>query len=257
MVRFDFPRLKIVADPSKPAARTAATKLQKYKSKNPNLIAVFGGDGFMIRTLHRYHELGLPFIGFNVGHTGFLMNDLNCIEDGELHGFEILTHPILQIKATSPTGEVTEAIAFNDAWVERVNSQAVLFQVLLNGRIQTERLMGDGILVSTTLGSTGYARAMGMDPMPNDANVLVFAGSNICDPIGFRGYYPSIKSRIELRSLEKQKRPARAQADGKPLGRVERLEIRVHPTATFQLGFFENESLEVKLSRTVFQCKVR
>ncbi len=39
-----------------------------------NVIVALGGDGFMLRTLHRHIARGLPVYGMKLGTIGFLMN---------------------------------------------------------------------------------------------------------------------------------------------------------------------------------------
>ena len=39
-----------------------------------SIIVVFGGDGFMLKTLKRYYKYNKPFYGMNKGTFGFLMN---------------------------------------------------------------------------------------------------------------------------------------------------------------------------------------
>jgi len=46
-----------------------------------DVILVLGGDGFMLRSLHKYHTSGKPFYGINFGCHGGLMNPRTKIED--------------------------------------------------------------------------------------------------------------------------------------------------------------------------------
>ena len=39
-----------------------------------DLIIVLGGDGFMLKTLKKYHKSKKKFYGINTGNYGFLMN---------------------------------------------------------------------------------------------------------------------------------------------------------------------------------------
>ena len=42
-----------------------------------DFIIVAGGDGAMLKAIRSYRELELPFVGFNYGHIGFLMNKVS------------------------------------------------------------------------------------------------------------------------------------------------------------------------------------
>ena len=70
-------RIHFVASQSEPA-RKAAAELQSCYKQTPvaeaEVIVALGGDGFMLRTLHRFIKSGLPVFGMKIGNVGFLMN---------------------------------------------------------------------------------------------------------------------------------------------------------------------------------------
>ena len=43
-------------------------------SEEASVIVALGGDGFMLRTLHRFIDADLPVYGMKLGNVGFLMN---------------------------------------------------------------------------------------------------------------------------------------------------------------------------------------
>ena len=55
-------------------------KLEKVKDKKTlsksDLILVIGGDGTMIGSIRKLHDLEIPFLGINLGRVGFL-TDIN------------------------------------------------------------------------------------------------------------------------------------------------------------------------------------
>ena len=59
-------------------ARQARQRLEaRYGGVPPeeaDAIVALGGDGFMLRTLHRFMNGGKPIYGMNCGSVGFLMN---------------------------------------------------------------------------------------------------------------------------------------------------------------------------------------
>jgi hypothetical protein len=44
------------------------------KVENADIIVPIGGDGFLLKNFHDFHELKKPFFGLNYGSVGFLMN---------------------------------------------------------------------------------------------------------------------------------------------------------------------------------------
>ena len=49
-----------------------------------DVLVIFGGDGFMLRSLHQFQSLGKPVYGINCGTVGFLMNQANISSGDEL-----------------------------------------------------------------------------------------------------------------------------------------------------------------------------
>ena len=45
--------------------------------KKAEIIAVAGGDGFMLKNLKKYYKFNIPFYGINCGNFCFLKNKLN------------------------------------------------------------------------------------------------------------------------------------------------------------------------------------
>ena len=54
----------------------------QYEMGEADVIVALGGDGFMLRTLHRFLPEGLPVYGMKLGNVGFLMNRFR---EDELH----------------------------------------------------------------------------------------------------------------------------------------------------------------------------
>ena len=49
-------------------------KYNNFSTQKADLIVVFGGDGFMLKTLKKLGKFNKPFYGINMGTYGFLMN---------------------------------------------------------------------------------------------------------------------------------------------------------------------------------------
>ena len=250
------PRLLIITDERNPKAADAAAPYRSLVKPQPNLIMVFGGDGFMLRTVRRLWHKRLPFFGVNVGHLGFLLNEPSLLHGRLPEHLHIHHLPFLEVSVHRTDGKRRNVLAFNDAWVERAKSQTAWIEVRQNREIRLDRLVADGALVATPAGSTAYASAMGASPLPLDAQALVLAGSNVAEPIGFRPCYLSLNSEILLRAADPIKRPLNGVVDGINLGRVSSLHIAVSPTATVQLAFGGSNGLAEKLARKQFPSQV-
>ena len=52
-------------------------KFTQYPPNESDVIIPIGGDGFLLKCLHDYNYLNIPFYGINYGSIGFLMNNQN------------------------------------------------------------------------------------------------------------------------------------------------------------------------------------
>ncbi len=215
------------------ALDAAVERLALPASLAPDLCLVLGGDGTLLRAIHR-HGAQMAYLGVNCGYLGFLMNDLagepeavaRAIADAlEAEGY--LTHPFprLQMRAITPDGDELEGVAVNDVYVERQSGQTVHLRVTVDGVEAVHRMVCDGIIAATPLGSTAYSFSAGGPA----AHPLVRATqlTAICP------HTPRLAplvlphtSRIHIEVLDCANRPARCVIDGEPLGNVERVEVR-------------------------------
>lgn len=245
-------RLKIVFDEMNPKARDMAERFRKLETSDPTHILVLGGDGTMLQAIRDHWRLRLPFIGLNAGTLGFLMNE--SLPD-ELEGMEVrLYHmPMLRVDTETPDGRRLYSLAFGDAWMERNSGQAAWMRVDVDGRTQVPRVVGDGLLVATPSGSSAYARAMGATPVPLTAPVLTLAGSNVFRPRFWKPVTLPETAKVSLTSLDHSgKRPIRGFIDGRPLGLVRAMHMRVSTIAAAEVAFTPEFDLSARLLRSMF-----
>ena len=123
-----------------------------------------GGDGTMLRTVALVAEHGVPVIGVNFGHLGYLTDvepeGLRTALESFLSGeFTIEARMMLEVvvrRAGSQDGEA-HVFALNEAVVEKTASgNIVLLDVELDGAFFTP-YAADGLIVATPTGSTAYA----------------------------------------------------------------------------------------------------
>ncbi len=120
-----------------------------------------GGDGTMLRTVDLVSEHGVPVVGVNVGHLGYLASEQPS-DIGDLitrvltgnHGIE--ERMMLGIEVSS--GDITSTFtALNDAVLEKSNAgNTVRLAVSFNG-VPFADYSADGVIVATPTGSTAYA----------------------------------------------------------------------------------------------------
>ncbi|HIZ46904.1 MAG TPA: NAD(+)/NADH kinase [Candidatus Olsenella pullistercoris] len=135
-----------------------------------DLVVSLGGDGTLLRAARIVGYEGVPILGISYGHLGFLTaagpDDLfETVRDalaGELHVSRRATLDVeCEFEREDGTTYVSNCFALNDFALSRGGmGNMVEFDVSVSGR-HIDRLRGDGFVVSTATGSTGYALAAG------------------------------------------------------------------------------------------------
>ena len=70
-------RIHFVASRIDSAGEAVALMKKRYGQApldEADVIVALGGDGFMLRTLHRVISKNMPVFGMKIGNVGFLMN---------------------------------------------------------------------------------------------------------------------------------------------------------------------------------------
>jgi NAD+ kinase len=144
------------------------------------LVLALGGDGTFLRAAELARPAGVPMLGVNLGHVGFLAE----AEPDALAGTvdAIVQHAYAVEERTTVDAEVwadgvvqARAWALNEASLERTNRERMLeIAVAVDGR-PLLRFGCDGVLCATPTGSTAYAfSAGGPIVWPNvDALIIV------------------------------------------------------------------------------------
>ena len=148
------------------SAWTACTV--REMADNVSAVAVLGGDGTLLRAMHRLHELDadLPAMGFNIGSLGYLTGAdeehfgeaLKALASGK---FEISERQMLSCRVCSEGGVCTlPRSALNDIVLSRASGRMVRIGLALDGQPVTTYAC-DGLIVSTPTGSTAYSLSAG------------------------------------------------------------------------------------------------
>lgn len=118
-----------------------------------------GGDGAFIKAVHQSGFSKIPFVGINTGHLGFFQEvdakDLDIFLDAYEHE-KYTTENILLIEAVINTRKSEfHFFALNEFLLKNMWSRMIQFTVLVDG-IEMEQFAGDGMLLSTPVGSSGH-----------------------------------------------------------------------------------------------------
>ena len=170
------------------------------------LAIVVGGDGTMLHVARQLAQYALPMIGVNLGRLGFLTDisadrmlaDIDEVLRGE---FSIEERIMLCAQVTSDGKAGAEITALNDITLSKGNTARMIeFDTRVNSE-PVGRTRGDGVIVATPTGSTGYALSAGGPILHPLLPAIVFAP--ICPhTLGHRPMVLDAGSVIELEVLD-------------------------------------------------------
>lgn len=141
--------------------------LKKYKNYNikySDIIIVLGGDGFMLSSIRKYYKYKKPFFGVNCGNYGFLLNKFNSynFEKEVLKSNKVTIHPLIaSIKTDNIINNRKKLIAINEFSFLRQTKQTSCLSIKKNNQLLIKKLIGDGLIISTPIGSTAYNYSAG------------------------------------------------------------------------------------------------
>ena len=127
-----------------------------------DLAVSIGGDGTMLRTFERVAQAGVPVLGVNVGHLGYLTefeaDEAQTAVDKALRGdLPVEERLMIQSRVQRCDGEIEGTwIGLNEAVVEKKSQgHTVRLEVTIDDS-PFATYAGDGLIVSTPTGSTAY-----------------------------------------------------------------------------------------------------
>ncbi|MDX2049734.1 MAG: NAD kinase [Rickettsiaceae bacterium] len=217
-------------------------------------ILVIGGDGYMLRSMHNYYHLKLPFVGINAGTVGFLMNEKvhleSLIKINDLP--KIKLKPLSMEVVSGRNNTKQKMIAFNDVSVYRATNQAAKLSVSINNKPQLNELIADGIIVATPAGSSAYNFSAGGSIVPIDSNLICITPVCPSRPRGWKGAIIPHDSIVDINILENQKRPVNVVADFHEIGEIKSVKIKQKHGIYALLTFTSESSVKDRMIKEQF-----
>lgn len=211
-------------------------KLSDIPSGSINFIISLGGDGTILRVIHRHPDMLAPILAINLGSLGF-MADVRVDQifpslDNLLTGnFSIENRMML-------TGHLKDTIdhAVNDVVIHRARNPGLIdLAITVDGRY-LNTFSADGIIISTSSGSTAYSLAAGGPILTPELKAFLLTPINP-HTISNRPIVLSPKHEISIQYLSSHQYPVEVTYDGFPrllMSTTETLHI-TQATRTFNL----------------------
>lgn len=242
---------------TKPEAQAAVEeflrKFRNYPIEDADVLVVLGGDGTMLRALHRYIKVTIPIYGLNLGTLGFLMNEnrkKDLIERIELAKKQII-HP-LRMDATDKQGRVYTELAFNEVSLLRETHNTAKLMIFVNDEVRLPLLVCDGIMLSTPVGSTAYNSSASGPIVPLGANVLPLTPISAFRPRRWPGALVPNTSRVRFEVIRPHERPVSASADSTEIRDIVTVDVREYREISQTLLFDPGNHLEERIFQEQF-----
>lgn len=133
--------------------------------KSADLLIAFGGDGTILHLARTVALNDVPVLGINLGSLGFMSelepNELERLRDLASWDFTVESRMMLDVTVIRDGRSVYNNIALNDAVISKGSIARVVRLEIFTEEGFLTRVGGDGVIVSTPTGSTGYSMAAG------------------------------------------------------------------------------------------------
>ena len=141
------------------------------------LVVVLGGDGTILRGAEVARSQGVPILGINLGHVGFLaeVERPSLVEIAASiisKGYKTENRMVLNYSVIRSGAEISTGWALNEVTVERDGTTMVELFVQIDDR-PLSRWGCDGLICSTPTGSTAYAFSAGGPVLWPEIDALV------------------------------------------------------------------------------------
>ena len=240
-----------------PEAKNTEKKLTESYGQNSvenaDCIIPIGGDGLLLKSLHNFNKLNKPFFGINFGSIGFLMNNLINEDLNEMvSNSKKSTFKPLKMTAINVNNETFEAYAYNEVSLMRQTHLASKIKIKINEQVKMKELICDGVLLSTSAGSTAYNLSAHGSILPLDSNILALTPISAFRPRRWRGALLSEISNIEFEVLSNEERSSSVTADNIEFRDINKVNIMSSNENKCTVLFDSKHSIEDKILNEQF-----
>jgi len=148
-------------------------------AEKSDIVVVLGGDGTLLKLTHNVHKFSAPILAVNLGNLGFLTDVPRAMLfealEKVLSGNCKVESRMLLKACLFRNGEKTEEhYVLNDLAISKgVIANVVDLEVRVDGQYMSS-FRGDGLIVATPTGSTGYSLSAGGPIIhPNMHNLII------------------------------------------------------------------------------------
>jgi NAD+ kinase len=188
--------------------------ISKVDSKKIKFLLVMGGDGTILRIVHKYSDLDAAILGINLGGLGFMADipvDDIFASLKDLISEEFFIEKRIMIEALTSKNE--KFFAANDVVFHRgYNPSLINLSVSVDNHF-LNTFSADGIIIATPNGSTAYSLSAGGPILSPQLDAFVL--TQICPhTISNRPFVLTANHEIEVKYLSSYEHPIQVHSDG-------------------------------------------
>lgn len=206
-----------------------------------DVLFVLGGDGTILKVAIEAGRRGILLLGINAGNLGFLTEfegdeakkavDLLC---GGKYTTE--SRSVLEISVSGRKYYALNDATFHRHYDESVDNNVVALAAEIDGK-RVDKIVGDGIIVSTPTGSTAYSLSAGGSILTPD--LAAFILTPVCaHSLHNRPVVYADTSTLRI-FLAEEEAALTLYCDGRYIGLIERSDEVVLRKADFSVGFIK------------------
>ena len=138
-----------------------------------------GGDGTFLRTAEKVARRGIPILGINTGHLGYLadasVENIDEVVDNLFSGnYKIEERTVLHV-ATDSGVVIDNPFALNEIAISRQSTALMMSMHTWVNDSELTSYKGDGLIISTPTGSTAYNLSVGGPILEPTSNNIVLS----------------------------------------------------------------------------------
>jgi len=156
------------------AKQIGVKSISEVDPKEIKFLISMGGDGTILRLVHKYEQLNAAILGINLGHLGFMadipISDIYPSLQDLINGaYKIDERLMIQ----GETSHKDRCFAVNDIVVHRARNPSLIEIAIHVDGVYLNTFEADGIIIATPNGSTAYSLAAGGPILSPDLEAIV------------------------------------------------------------------------------------
>ncbi|MDF2608612.1 MAG: kinase [Lachnospiraceae bacterium] len=213
---------------------------------------VLGGDGTIIQAAFDLSGKEIPILGVNLGTLGFLAeieknNIYTALDNLFLDEYKLESRMMIHGNIQCNGQSIYSGVALNDIVISRSGFSRIISVCIYVNNELVDRYRGDGVIISTPTGSTGYSLSCGGPVVKPDSHVMIITPISP-HSLHARTIVVSSRDKIVIK-IEKSKKTQEEEAIATFDGRQA---ILLHTEDVIKIKRSKEETKLVKISDTSF-----